>query len=119
MAVLVQRLATTDCQLMMAGVTTTMTMERNPFPEKEVTLDLDQFGSCVYLPTHPRCSAIISLMHPLSGPSSLDVRLMKQSGYPMFNMNYAAQMGVPMQGRLPPTYQWVLQLGYKDPRNEV
>jgi len=71
MAVLVQRLATTDCQVMMAGVTTTMTMERNPFLEMKVILDLDQFGSCVCLPTHLRCSAIISLMHPPSGPFSL------------------------------------------------
>ena len=71
MAVLVQRPATTDCQLMMAGVTTTMTMERNPFLEKKVILDLDQFGSCVCPPTHLRCSSIISLMHPPSGPSSL------------------------------------------------
>jgi len=41
------------------------------------------------------------------------------SGYPVFNMNYAAQMGmnVPMQGRLPPGYQW--PVGYRRPVNGV
>ena len=37
----------------------------------------------------------------------------------MFNMNYAAQMGVPMQGRLPPTYQWTTAMGFRRPVNGV
>ena len=43
--------------------------------------------------------------------------LQMMSGYPMFNMNYAAQMGVPMQGRLPPTYQWTTTMGFRRPVN--
>ena len=41
------------------------------------------------------------------------------SGYPVFNMNYAAQMGmnVPMQGRLPPGYQW--PMGFRRPVNSA
>jgi len=43
------------------------------------------------------------------------------SGYPVFNMNYAAQMGmnVPMQGRLPPGYQWPATVGFRRPVNGV
>ena len=41
------------------------------------------------------------------------------SGYPMFN--YATQMGmnVPMQGRLPPGYQWPATMGFRRPVNGV
>jgi hypothetical protein len=47
--------------------------------------------------------------------------LQMMSGYPMFNMNYAAQMGmnVPMQGRLPPGYQWPATMGFRRPVNGV
>jgi hypothetical protein len=47
--------------------------------------------------------------------------LQMMSGYPMFSMNYAAQMGMnmPMQGRLPPGYQWPATMGFRRPVNGV
>ena len=43
------------------------------------------------------------------------------SGYPMFNVNYAAQMGmnVPIQGRFPPGYQWPATMSFRRPPNGV
>lgn len=43
--------------------------------------------------------------------------LQMMSGYHMFNMNYA-QMGLPMQGRIPPGYQWQT-MGVRRPVNSA
>ena len=71
MAVLAQRPVTTDYQVMMGGVTMMTTMGRNPFPERNPILDPNLFGPCLYLPTHLRYPAIISLIRSSSGQPSL------------------------------------------------
>lgn len=70
--VLAQRPVTTGCQVMMVGVTMTMTTGRNLFPErKAMGLDPSLLSSSVYPSTCLRCSAIISLIGTSPGPLSL------------------------------------------------